>query len=152
MAIHLGRLSPGASCDQPGRLVRKRDWRFLKPPRRPYSALLPVGFAVPFLLPRTRCALTAPFHPYLALPSPVVQRRFAFCCTVPGVTPAGGYPAPYFHGARTFLPASQKLAGRAAIRPAARANEGSAAKGHKRQPCPACASSPPVSPHAGQAP
>jgi hypothetical protein len=27
MTIHLVRLSPGASCDQPGRLVWKRDWR-----------------------------------------------------------------------------------------------------------------------------
>ena len=30
---------------------------------RPYSILLPVGFAVPSALPRPRCALTAPFHP-----------------------------------------------------------------------------------------
>ena len=30
----------------------------------PYLALLRAGFAVPFLLPGTRCALTAPFHPY----------------------------------------------------------------------------------------
>jgi len=29
--------------------------------------------------------------------------RSAFCGTVPGVAPAGGYPAPCFHGARTFL-------------------------------------------------
>ena len=27
-----------------------------------YSVLLRVGFSVPFLLPKTRCALTAPFH------------------------------------------------------------------------------------------
>ena len=32
-------------------------------PRRPYSVLLPVGFAVPPALPSARCALTAPFHP-----------------------------------------------------------------------------------------
>jgi hypothetical protein len=31
--------------------------------RRPYSVLLPVGFAVPPALPPARCALTAPFHP-----------------------------------------------------------------------------------------
>ena len=31
--------------------------------------------------------------------------RFAFCGTFPGVTPAGRYPAPCFHGARTFLSA-----------------------------------------------
>jgi hypothetical protein len=37
----------------------------MNPPHRPYSVLLPVGFAVPFLLPGPRCALTAPFHPYL---------------------------------------------------------------------------------------
>jgi hypothetical protein len=29
---------------------------------RPYSVLLPVGFAMPLLLPAARCALTAPFH------------------------------------------------------------------------------------------
>src|SRR6476660_8124207 len=32
-------------------------------PRRSYSVLLPVGFAVPPPLPEARCALTAPFHP-----------------------------------------------------------------------------------------
>jgi hypothetical protein len=31
---------------------------------RPYSVLLPVGFTLPSTLPRPRCALTAPFHPY----------------------------------------------------------------------------------------
>src|SRR5499433_493270 len=36
-------------------------------PRRPYSVLLPVGFAVPPALPQARCALTAPFHPYRCL-------------------------------------------------------------------------------------
>ncbi len=35
-----------------------------KPPRHPYSILLPVRFAMPSPLPETRCALTAPFHPY----------------------------------------------------------------------------------------
>ena len=32
--------------------------------RRPYLALLRVGFTMPPLLPTARCALTAPFHPY----------------------------------------------------------------------------------------
>ncbi len=40
--------------------------------------------------------------------------RFAFCGTFPGVAPAGCYPAPCFHGARTFLPPPRR---RAAIRP-----------------------------------
>ena len=35
--------------------------------RGSYSVLLPVGFAMPFPLPKTRCALTAPFHPYPAV-------------------------------------------------------------------------------------
>jgi hypothetical protein len=51
---------------------------------RPYSVLLRVGLAVPPLLPETRCALTAPFHPY-----PSMLGRFAFCGAIPKVTPAG---------------------------------------------------------------
>jgi len=46
----------------------------------PYLVLLPVGVAVPSMLPPTRCALTAPFHPY---PSPEDERRFALCCPGP---------------------------------------------------------------------
>ena len=61
MAIHLGRPLPDASCNQPG-------WQGLETgpafARHPYSVLLPVGFALPSPLPETRCALTAPFHPY----------------------------------------------------------------------------------------
>ena len=36
------------------------------PSRRPYSVLLPVGFAMPRTLPSARWALTPPFHPYPA--------------------------------------------------------------------------------------
>src|SRR5258708_25402579 len=35
---------------------------------RPYSALLPLRFAMPVPLPLPRCALTAPFHPYCPPP------------------------------------------------------------------------------------
>jgi hypothetical protein len=31
-------------------------------------------------------------------------RRYSLCGTFPGVAPAGRYPAPFFRGARTFLP------------------------------------------------
>ena len=63
--IHLRRASLRTWCDQPGR----RDGTV--PASRPhadaaghpYSVLLPVGFALPPLLPGARCALTAPFHP-----------------------------------------------------------------------------------------
>ena len=37
-------------------------------------------------------------------PLPWQAGRSAFCGTIPGVSPAGRYPAPCFHGARTFLP------------------------------------------------
>ncbi len=90
--IHLGRPSPDASCDPPGRL-----WPETR--HHPYAVLLPAGFAVPATLPPPRWALTPPFHPY-----PRERGRSDFCGTFPGVTPAGRYPAPCFRGARTFLP------------------------------------------------
>ena len=52
-------------------------------------------------------------HPF-TLARPEGLRRFAFCCTFPGVAPAGCYPAPCFLGARTFLSLPKQ---RAAIRP-----------------------------------
>jgi len=125
-AIRLGRPLPDASRNQPGRLVRKRLGRS---PRRPYSVLLPVGFAVPSPLPGPRWALTPPFHPYspgasrrrppsrCRRRSPDVRiktghrmfpmsagERSVFCGTFPEVALAGRWPAPSFRGARTFLP------------------------------------------------
>ena len=62
-AIPLGRSSPTASGDQPGRLPGDRlDGECRQ--RRPYSVLLPAGLAMPGTSPPQRCALTAPFHPY----------------------------------------------------------------------------------------
>src|SRR3954452_9404437 len=43
--------------------------------------------------------------------------RFVLCGTVPGVAPAGCYPAPYVDGARTFLPRSLSTVAGAAVRP-----------------------------------
>ncbi len=103
-----------------GRLARSTRAAARKPacrPRpacRPYSILLPVGFTVPSPLPATRCALTAPFHPYPQLAPRGLGGRFAFCGTVPGVAPAGRYPAPCFRGARTFLPPINR---KATVRP-----------------------------------
>ena len=48
-AIHLGRTLPAASCNQPGRLAGNS--LAACPSRHPYSVLLPVGFAMPPLLP-----------------------------------------------------------------------------------------------------
>jgi len=110
MTIPLGRPLPGASRDRPG---RRRESAPGLAACRPYLVLLPVGFAVPPPLPAARCALTAPFHPCRPRQR---ARRFAFCGTVPGVAPAGRYPAPCFRGARTFLPPPVARR-RAAIRP-----------------------------------
>jgi len=69
-AIHLGRSSPNASRDQPERRLENPPEPHVAPKldmglRRSYSVLLPVGFTVPSPFPGPRCALTAPFHPYL---------------------------------------------------------------------------------------
>ena len=45
--------------EQPTRKLRTGSPRTL-----PYLALLRAGFCLPPVLPRARCALTAPFHPY----------------------------------------------------------------------------------------
>jgi len=85
--------------------VRKRTClNFTTQARHPYSVLLPVGFTMPLTLLPTRCALTAPFHPYL-----IKTKRFTFCGTFPEVTLAGRYPAPCLRGARTFLPSKIEI-------------------------------------------
>lgn len=113
-AIPLRRRLPGAFSNLPGQLDPDMDPEDPLPlsqkraPRRPYSVLLPVGFAVPLALPQARCALTAPFHPYRSQSaSPQAERDgngglFSVALSL-GFTPAGRYPAPYVHGARTFL-------------------------------------------------
>ncbi len=99
--IHLGRVSPRASSSLPEGFRGPR--LAVLPALPPYLALLRMGFSLPSLLPVTRCALTAPFHPYLCLsrgrrPSAVHSLwHFPWVCTpqaLPGITPCG---------ARTFL-------------------------------------------------
>src|SRR5690606_37269470 len=62
-AIPLERPLPDASSNLPGRRFGRCNLPLVAA-RRPYLVLLPVGFALPLLLPSARCALTAPFHPY----------------------------------------------------------------------------------------
>ena len=118
-----GRLS------RPTRTAARKPACRAKAARRPYLVLLPVGFTVPSPSPATRCALTAPFHPY-----PASRERFAgrsaLCGTVPGVAPAGRYPAPCSRGARTFLPHDVAIA-KAAIRPSGPGNIGAKGAGVK---------------------
>ena len=81
----------------------------------PYLVLLRAGFGLPLVLPRARCALTAPFHPYLSThpfgvrsrrarhaeswacperaPEGRVEGRYVFCATFLRVAPTGCYPA-----------------------------------------------------------
>ncbi len=58
------------------------------------------------MFPWGGCALTAPFHPYLAGTSHMVgtqNEAVSLCCTCPRVTPGGRYPLSLPCGARTFL-------------------------------------------------
>src|SRR5262245_64428665 len=50
---------PGDSADGPSAPDREVPIRW-----PPYLVLLRAGFCLPPVLPRARCALTAPFHPY----------------------------------------------------------------------------------------
>jgi len=118
-AIHLGRLLPGVSCDQPGRLIWKRDWRMLAA-APPLFGLAPGG--VCRAGPVTRTAVRS----YRTLsPLPRKARRFAFCGTVPGVAP----PEVIRHRASkepglSSLSADTLAADRAAVRPADTGNKG----------------------------
>jgi hypothetical protein len=107
---------------------------------RPYSVLLPVGFAVPLPLPVARCALAAPFHPCPqsgSNPGPAGGLlSVALSLTPAEAEAAGRYPAPCFRGARTFLAV---LAHPAAARPSGRRR--SSAKRPRRKPVQRCASS-----------
>jgi len=94
--------------------------------RRPYSVLLPVGFAVPLALPQARCALTAPFHPChrglprsgglfsvaLSLGSPPAAVSRHRVIKEPGLSSTGRFCL------RAFTPVSPQRSPAAAVRPA----------------------------------
>jgi len=62
--IHLGRTSPYASSDLPGSLCEPQV-RGRSPARFPIWSCSRWGLPCHRVLPPARCALTAPFHPYL---------------------------------------------------------------------------------------
>ena len=66
--IHLGRTSPCASSDLPGSPCGPQE-RTRRSARFPIWSCSRWGLPCRRMLPPARCALTAPFHPYL--PSPV---------------------------------------------------------------------------------
>jgi|GEM_PF-5869679 len=81
-AIHLGRVSPHASCDLPGIARAAQHPSIWSCSRRGLPCREP--------LPVARCALTAPFHPCRL----ERVRRFAFCCTFRRLAPPRDYLAP----------------------------------------------------------
>ena len=81
--IHLGSASPQTSSNLPAPDAGRAN--------RCLFGLAPSGVYRAGLLPDSRCALTAPFHPYHAALRPV--RRFAFCCTGRRLTPPRRYLA-----------------------------------------------------------
>jgi hypothetical protein len=96
-AIHLGRPLPGASRNQPGRLVRKSTG---VAPAPPLFGFAPGGVCHAVPVAGSAVGSYPTFSPLLR----AHPQRFDLCGTFPGVAPAGRYPAPYLHGARTFLP------------------------------------------------
>ncbi len=76
----------------------RRSFHFNRVP--PYLVLLRVGFALPAVLLRRRCALTAPFHPYPC-------GRYVFCGTFRPTDlnrPSRTLSGTLLCGVRTFLP------------------------------------------------
>src|SRR5690606_11293776 len=82
--IPLGASSPIRSCSLPGDSAGRVIVTLF--------GLAPGGVCRAGLLPGSRCALTAPFHPCHA-PRRAV-RRFAFCCTFRRLAPPRRYLAP----------------------------------------------------------
>jgi hypothetical protein len=66
--IHLGRTSPCASSDLPGSPCGQQE-RTRRPARFPIWSCSRWGLPCRRMLPPARCALTAPFHPYLPRPA-----------------------------------------------------------------------------------
>jgi len=84
--MSLGCWLPSTSRDLPGRRMERTA-----PP--PCLVLLPVGFAMPVVSPRPRCALTAPFHPYLSRGGfSILDSRFSI-----GSTSGDWTVAPFSH-------------------------------------------------------
>lgn len=74
----------------------------------PYLVLLRVGFTLPLPLPPARCALTAPFHPYL--PPYWAGSAVSFLWHFPWTRAPQALPGTLPCGARTFLPRRERRA------------------------------------------
>src|SRR5467141_1400875 len=86
----------------------------------PYLVLLRVGFALPAALLRRRCALTAPFHPYLSLAARAVCFLWHFPSNDPAYKSAGVLPDVIRHTAlrsSDFPPVLQRATVRSGYQP-----------------------------------
>ena len=115
MAIHLEPLLPAASCNLPGRRAGN-GLEGLRPRATPIRFCSGWGLPGQALLPRPRCALAAPFHPYP--PSPVgFGGRFVSVALSLGLPPPGvtRHPDPVEPGLSSPIGLSAVM--KAAIRP-----------------------------------
>ena len=98
--------------------IALRRYRFREQPALPSLFGLAPGVvchAVSVAGPAVRSYRT--FSPLLRQSPKGEGERFVLCGTIPGVAPAGRYPAPYVDGARTFLPSHLSVIAGAAVRP-----------------------------------
>ena len=99
---------------QPTRTATRTRWGL-----RPHA--VPIRSCSRWGLPcRFRCRKRGALLPHrFTLASAIhnAPRRSVLCGTVPGVAPAGCYPAPFVHGARTFLPGHLSVIAGAAVQP-----------------------------------
>jgi hypothetical protein len=104
--IPLGASLLARSSDLPGDLgASSRNARGLAATLSPYLVLLRVGFTMQRALLRARCALTAPFHPYLTHPDGRIG-RYVLCGTGrprPLTAESRALPGTPLCGVRTFL-------------------------------------------------
>ena len=133
MGSHSSRLRIAPQLEQPTRATGSKHPalpRRTVQARRPYLALLQVGFAMRALLPAAPVRSCRTLSPLPVRPNSrrsARHRRYTLCGTFPRLhpktSPGGRYPPPLFHGARTFLaitpvsrgdPAAARPPGRAA--------------------------------------
>jgi hypothetical protein len=125
-AIPLGRRLPGASSNLPGRPIADTRSRLRLAAKLAPSlfGLAPGGVCPAAFVAEDAVRSYRTFSPLPAFTLAGFGRRFVLCGTVPEIgaprgslSPAGRYPAPYVHGARTFLPCGLSALARAAVRP-----------------------------------